>query len=118
MQSSDPNIQRLLQAEQFAAKIVEDANREKVQILREEDVKAMKDIDQMREQKMKEYEKFKNDHLGSLTKIEEKYQKFTQEKIQEIFDLSTKNKEKIIQLLLDKVKDVDVSFEDQNKKKI
>ncbi|KAJ5075562.1 v-type proton atpase subunit g [Anaeramoeba ignava] len=114
MQSTDPNIKRLLQAEQIAAQYIEEAEQIKTEKIKSARTKALEEISEIRENEVRKFEKFKKEHLGSTSQIEEKSQKETEEAIKKILSYADKNRDTVIDLLLKKVEDVDISYQDPN----
>ncbi|KAF9961584.1 H(+)-transporting V1 sector ATPase subunit G [Modicella reniformis] len=101
--SNSEGIQKLLEAEKDASKIVQKARTYRVQRLKDARTEAAKDIDELKAAKNKEFEAFEQQHAGSSDQTSQRVEAETTQKRAEIEDAFAKNREAVLQKLLETV---------------
>ncbi|KAF5375223.1 hypothetical protein D9758_000264 [Tetrapyrgos nigripes] len=96
-------IQTLLEAEKEAAKIVQQARQYRVQKLKDAHSEASKEIEEYKKAKEAEFKAFEASHAGTTSEAQAAVDKDTEVKLKSITDQYNKNKEAVVQKLLDRV---------------
>ncbi|CAE6464993.1 unnamed protein product [Rhizoctonia solani] len=96
-------VQRLLEAEKEAAKIVQEARQYRTQRLKDARTEAAKDIEAYKRQKEDEFESLEGQRAGNTSNAQEAVDKDTEAKIATINDAYGKQKDAVVQKLLDRV---------------
>ncbi|CAO1633543.1 unnamed protein product [Parajaminaea phylloscopi] len=99
-------IQTLLEAEKEAAKIVSKARTYRTQKLKDARSEAAKEIDELKAKKDGEYQKFKKEHEGTQSSTQTQVQQETEKELKDIQAHFDKQKDDVVQKLLDRVVDV------------
>jgi len=109
MASNQLGIKQLLEAETKAQEIVTKARKEKTALLKQAKDEADKDIAEYKTKKQKEFQDYSSKHLDGTTAIAQQLSASTAEQITKIQKEQVANGEKVIDLLLKFVSDVDTS---------
>ncbi|CAE6446208.1 unnamed protein product [Rhizoctonia solani] len=96
-------VQRLLEAEKEAAKIVQEARQYRTQRLKDARTEAAKEIEAHKKRKEEEFKSLEGQRAGSTTDAQDAVDKDTESKIAAINDAYTKQKDVVVQKLLDRV---------------
>eukprot|EP01112_Ceratiomyxa_fruticulosa_P009156 TRINITY_DN2389_c0_g1_i1.p1 TRINITY_DN2389_c0_g1~~TRINITY_DN2389_c0_g1_i1.p1 ORF type:complete len:108 (+),score=22.14 TRINITY_DN2389_c0_g1_i1:138-461(+) len=104
--SSQVGIQQLLQAEQRAQEIIARARKEKTILLKQAKDDADRDIAAYRAQREAQFQDYARKHTGSTDEYTKSLSRDTAIQIEQINKDSSDNREKVIQLLLDSVSNV------------
>ncbi|KAJ1306906.1 hypothetical protein OPQ81_007889 [Rhizoctonia solani] len=96
-------VQRLLEAEKEAAKIVQEARQYRTQKLKDARTEAAKEIEEYRKQKEEEFKSLEGQRAGSTSHAQDTIDKDTEAKIAAIDEAYTKQKDIVVQKLLDRV---------------
>ncbi|KAF8705298.1 V-type proton ATPase subunit G, partial [Rhizoctonia solani] len=97
-------VQRLLEAEQEAAKIVQDARQsDRTQKLKDARTEAAKEIEAYKKQKEEEFKSLEGQRAGNTSNAQDAVDKDTEAKIAAINDAYAKQKDGVVQKLLDRV---------------
>ncbi|KAK6539528.1 H(+)-transporting V1 sector ATPase subunit G [Orbilia ellipsospora] len=96
-------IQTLLNAEQEAQKIVQKARAYRVQRVKDARSEAQKEIEEYRQKKEDEFQKFEAEHTGINAQAEKDAEKEIEGKLKEIEEAGQKNRDQVIKDLIDAV---------------
>ncbi|KAJ7066737.1 H+-ATPase G subunit-domain-containing protein [Mycena amicta] len=96
-------IQTLLEAEKDAAKIVQQARQYRVQKLKDARAEASKEIEDYKKAKEGEFKAFEASHAGTTSSAQSAVDKETEVSLKSISDAYTKNKDDVVNKLLDRV---------------
>ncbi|KAG8760402.1 H(+)-transporting V1 sector ATPase subunit G [Ceratobasidium sp. 423] len=96
-------VQRLLEAETEAAKIVQEARQYRTQRLKDARTEAAKDIEAYKHQKEDEFKSLEGQRAGNTSNAQDVVDKDTEAKIASINDAYAKQKDAVVQKLLDRV---------------
>merc|ERR1719216_654147 len=107
-QGRSDGIQKLMQAEQKAAQIVAEARKERTERLKSARNEAMKEIDTFRAQKQSELDEMQQ-KMAAVNTSHSELQLETQQKIEDLQQRFKENVAESIQILLQKVGEVDIS---------
>ncbi|KAG9096838.1 H(+)-transporting V1 sector ATPase subunit G [Ceratobasidium sp. 370] len=100
---SSQGIQTLLEAEKAAAKIVQDARQYRTQKLKDARTEAAKEIEAYKAQKEEDFKSLEGQRAGTTSTAQDAIDKDTEAKIVTINDAYTKQKDGVVQKLLDRV---------------
>ncbi|KAJ6264403.1 V-type proton ATPase subunit G [Drechslerella dactyloides] len=92
-----PWIQTLLNAEQEAQKIVQ---KDRVQRVKDARAEAQKEIEEYRQKKEEEFNKFESEHTGINAQAEKDAEKEIEGKLQEIADAGKKHRNQVVKDLI------------------
>jgi len=106
--SNQVGIKQLLEAEQKAQEIVNNARKEKAALLRRAREEAEKEVSAYRAKRQKEYEQKLEDQSKGDTASTDDLRKKADQEIVKIEEALQKNTEKVIELLLNAVKTVEL----------
>ncbi|KAG0304987.1 H(+)-transporting V1 sector ATPase subunit G [Dissophora globulifera] len=101
--SNSTGIQTLLEAEKEAAKIVQKARQYRVQRLKDARAEAAKEIDELKVSKNEAFKNFEQEHAGSSDQTSHRVEVETEQKRVEIEEAFAKNREAVLQKLLETV---------------
>ena len=104
MADYNSGLKRLLEAEQRANKIIQEAEEKRSQTISQARVAAEKDLADLRDQKEAEY---KAHHIDTTTEKKELEDR-TRREIEKIYRDYEDNKEKVIELLIERIMKVDI----------
>ncbi|KAH7335181.1 H+-ATPase G subunit-domain-containing protein [Rhizoctonia solani] len=96
-------VQRLLEAEKEAAKIVQEARQYRTQRLKDARTEAAKEIEAYKKQKEEEFKSLEGQREGNTTNAQDAVDKDTEAKIAAINDAYAKQKDVVVEKLLDRV---------------
>ncbi|KAL0576455.1 hypothetical protein V5O48_005530 [Marasmius crinis-equi] len=96
-------IQTLLEAENEAAKIVQQARQYRVQKLKDARTEASKEIEEYKKTKETEFKEFEASRAGTTSNAQAAIDKDTEVKIDAISESYNKNKDVVVKKLLDRV---------------
>ncbi|WFD20656.1 triacylglycerol lipase [Malassezia caprae] len=100
-------IQTLLEAEKEASKIVEQARSYRSQKLKEAQSEAEKEIADIKAQKQKELEEFQKKYEGTQSSSQDKIDRDTKDRLQEIEQAFEKKRTELVKKLIERVGQVD-----------
>ncbi|XP_068695748.1 V-type proton ATPase subunit G-like [Montipora foliosa] len=106
MASQSQGIQQLLQAEKKAETMVSDARKRKTQKLKRAKEEAQAEIRSYKEEREKQFKEYQREHMGSKDDFKAKVDEQTMVQLNEIGESVEKNKEKVIDRLLNLVYDI------------
>ncbi|KAI9101368.1 H+-ATPase G subunit-domain-containing protein [Phlyctochytrium arcticum] len=106
MAQSAQGISTLLEAEKEASKVVATARKYRVQRLKDARTEAQKEIEQLKAQKTKEFQDFEKQYSGSSDDVVSNANAQTEVQLKEVQTLYEKNKEQVIQKMLDGILNV------------
>ncbi|KAJ7623319.1 H+-ATPase G subunit-domain-containing protein [Roridomyces roridus] len=101
--SQSHGIQTLLEAEKEAAKIVEQARQYRVQKLKDARSQAAKEIEDYKKSKEEEFKAFEAQHAGTTSNAQTLVDKETEVNLKNITESFNKNKEQVVNKLIDRV---------------
>jgi len=96
-------ITTLLEAENEAAKIIQQARQYRIQKLKDARSEALKEIEEYKKTKDAEFKAFESSHAGSTSDAQTAVDKETEAKLQTITASYKQNKPQVVQKLLDRV---------------
>lgn len=106
MASQTQGIQQLLAAEKRAAEKVAEAKKRKARRLKQAKEEAQEDIEKYRQERERVFREFENKHMGSRDDVAAKIEQDTKLKIEGMNEAVIKNKEAVIQKVLNLVYDI------------
>ncbi|XP_068732041.1 V-type proton ATPase subunit G-like [Montipora capricornis] len=106
MASQSQGIQQLLQAEKKAETMVSDARKRKTQKLKRAKEEAQAEIRSYKEERERQFKEYQREHMGSKDDFKAKVDEQTMVQLNEIGESVEKNKEKVIDRLLNLVYDI------------
>eukprot|EP00003_Mantamonas_plastica_P025653 TRINITY_DN5075_c1_g1_i1.p2 TRINITY_DN5075_c1_g1~~TRINITY_DN5075_c1_g1_i1.p2 ORF type:complete len:157 (-),score=51.07 TRINITY_DN5075_c1_g1_i1:379-849(-) len=109
-QSKTEGIEKLLQAEAEASAIVSEARKQKDLMMKRAHDEASDDVQSYRQKMEEEFENYKSDYAGESGSTGEKMKQQMIADIAEVEDLVAKNKQDVIELLLNTVQQVDTTI--------
>ncbi|KAJ3083192.1 H(+)-transporting V1 sector ATPase subunit G, partial [Quaeritorhiza haematococci] len=98
--ASSQGIQTLLEAEKEASKIVQKARQYRVQRLKDARTEAAKEIEELKAQKMKEFQAFEQQYSGSNDAAFTKISAETEERLAAVNAAYRENKDMVIEKML------------------
>ncbi|KAL6304591.1 H+-ATPase G subunit-domain-containing protein, partial [Sparassis latifolia] len=101
--SQSQSIQTLLEAEKEAAKVVQQAREYRVQKLKDARAQATKEIEEYKTLKEAQFKAFEASHAGNTQSAQAAVDKETDIKLKEITASYNKNRNEVVQKLLDRV---------------
>ncbi|KAG0216108.1 H(+)-transporting V1 sector ATPase subunit G [Mortierella sp. GBA30] len=101
--SNSSGIQTLLEAEKEASKIVQKARQYRVQRLKDARQEAAKEIEELKAAKNEAFKNFEQEHAGSSDQTSQRVEVETEQKRVEIEAAFAKNREAVLQMLLETV---------------
>ncbi|KAF9359551.1 H(+)-transporting V1 sector ATPase subunit G, partial [Mortierella sp. NVP85] len=101
--ANSEGIQKLLEAEKEAGKIVQKARTYRVQRLKDARAEAAKEIEEMKEAKNEAFKAFEQEHAGSSDQTSHRVEVETEQKRADIEADFAKNRAAVLQKLLDVV---------------
>jgi len=101
--SQSQGIQTLLEAEKEAAKIVQEARQYRVQRLKDARAEAQKEIDAYRHAKEHEFAEIEKEKKALIDVAQQRVDKDTEAKLATVKDSFSKNKNAVVEKLLDRV---------------
>ncbi|KAG0246044.1 H+-ATPase G subunit-domain-containing protein [Mortierella sp. GBAus27b] len=101
--SNSEGIQKLLEAEKDAGRIVQKARQYRAERLKDARTEAAKEIDKLKAEKDEAFKAFEQEHAGSSDQKTQRVEVETEQKRAEIEDAFAKNRAAVLQKLLDTV---------------
>ncbi|XP_069946415.1 V-type proton ATPase subunit G [Cherax quadricarinatus] len=106
MASQSQGVQQLLAAEKKAAEKVSEARKRKARRLKQAKDEAQAEIDKFKQERERQFKEYEAKHLGSQDDIALKIKNDTHEKISAMNKQVAANKDKVIERILQLVRDI------------